>query len=184
MEPELEAMATVLAAVEHLPPEAQMRVLSWVLDKLSLSKVKALSPQVEQSIVDNDHPQLPAAAATWVKQNDLTSSDLESVFHLDGEEIVVIAASLPGKSVREKVLNCYILAGVLELLRSGGAVFNDKSARDLCAEYGCLDTTNHSKYLAERGNEFTGSKEKGWTITVPGKKRGAGLVKEIASPAA
>jgi hypothetical protein len=34
-------------------------------------------------------------------------------------------------------------------------------------------------HIKERGNEFTGTKEKGWSLTAPGLKRGAALVKEM-----
>lgn len=187
-EPELEAMATVLDALQRLTSDEQSRVLRWILDKLKLPDFVSAYPQVgflsrEQNTSkgESDLPQQSAIVATWVKQNGLTAADLESVFHLEGPEVAVIAANLPGSSTREKVLNCYVLTGIRELLRAGEPTFSDKSARDLCAEFGCLDTTNHAKYMNEKGNEFTGSKDKGWTLTAPGKKRGATLVKEIAS---
>jgi hypothetical protein len=114
------------------------------------------------------------------RQNGVEYSDLEKVFHLEGGKVQVIAAHIPGKSNRERVLNCYILAGVGELLHTGEAGFTDKYARNLCEAFGCLDTTNHAKYLNEKGNNFIGSKDKGWTLTAPGRKHGATLVKEVA----
>jgi len=78
------------------------------------------------------------------------------------------------------VLNVYVMAGIAKLLEAGDPSFDDKTARDLCKSAGCFDNTNHSKYLVDKGNEFAGSKDKGWVLTAPGLKRGAALVKEIS----
>ena len=51
-----------------------------------------------------------------------------------------------------------------------------------CAELqvrGFFDGTNHMKYM-KGGNEFTGSKDKGWTLTAPGLKVGASLVTQLS----
>jgi hypothetical protein len=190
-EPELEAMGQVLAALQPLDPHAQTRVIRWVAEKLQLgaSFEAAVAQQISGTFLEKSKPpqfepgahQLSSAASTWIQQNGVTFPALESVFHLEGTEVTVIAAHIPGNSNREKVLNCYILAGVGEFLRTGNPVFTDKYARSLCHGFGCLDTTNHTKFLSEKGNEFTGSKDQGWTLTAPGKKRGAVLIKEIAS---
>ncbi len=186
---ELETMGFVLTALQKLEADAQVRVLKWVAEKLELSSIVQMGISAPRRLGSSDAagaisgaaPYLPAASSAWIKQNSMTAGELELVFHIEDADMALIAAEIPGKSTREKVLNCYVLAGVRELLRTGDASFSDKSARALCGEFGCLDTTNHSKYLNERGIELTGSKEKGWMLTAPGKKRGAALVKEIAS---
>ncbi len=88
---------------------------------------------------------------------------------------------MPGGSRREKVLNCYLLSGAGAFLGTGEVNFTDQKARELCEEFGCLDTTNHSKYLNEKGSEFVGSKSKSWSLTAPGKHRVSLLIKEIAA---
>jgi hypothetical protein len=72
------------------------------------------------------------------------------------------------------------MAGIAKLLEAGDSSFDDKAARELCKSAGCFDNTNHSKYLGDKGNEFAGSKDKGWVLTAPGLKRGAALVKKIS----
>lgn len=189
MEPELHAMSAVLGALQPLDDGARSRVIKWAVEKLEISGGLALGEtKGDSSNPDGDGgvPEIAgvsSAATPWLKQNSVNPSDLEAVFHIDGDGVSVIAAEVPGKSTRERVLNCYILAGVCELLRSGQSGFSDKKARTLCESFGCLDVGNHSKYLAEKGNEFAGSKDKGWVLTAPGKKRGAVLVKQMAGTA-
>jgi hypothetical protein len=90
-----------------------------------------------------------------------------------------IIAQIPGGSNREKVRNAYVLVGIANFLRTGDQKFDDTDARSLCERFGIYDSTNHSKYM-KGGNEFTGSREKGWTLTMPGLKVGANLVKEAS----
>lgn len=185
-EPELDAMTTVLSALRPLDGNAQGRVLRWVIEKLELPTSFSGTAPRESANADahdthKDAGPLPQAAKVWMRQNEITAAELEHIFHHASEEVAVIASDIPGKSRPQQVINCYMLAGVCELLRTGEPTFSDKAARSLCDSFGCLDTTNHSKYLNTMGNEFTGSKEKGWTLTAPGKKRAAALVKEIAS---
>ncbi|MGA3012182.1 MAG: hypothetical protein ABSD72_18145 [Terracidiphilus sp.] len=123
---------------------------------------------------------LPTRARAWMKQNSVTDEELEQVFHLGDGSAEVIAGEIPGKGKKEQTLNAYILVGVSRLLSTGNPTFDDKSARSLCESLGCYDIGNHSVFIKDRGNEFAGTKEKGWTLTAPGLKRAATLVKEIA----
>jgi hypothetical protein len=182
-DPEIEAMSKVFNALEPLDVESRSRVARWALDKLQIqigTAPKNAAKSAEDTLDFDGAGDLPTAAALWLKQNGIESGELESVFHIEGDEVEVIAAQVPGKSNKERVLNCYVLMGALELLR-GNTSFSDKDARSLCETYGCFDTTNHAKYLNDKGNEFAGSKDKGWTLTAPGKKRAATLVKEMAT---
>jgi len=123
---------------------------------------------------------LPPRARTWMKQNRVSAAQLQQVFHM-GEEGVEVIAGVPGKNKKEQTYNAYILAGLGQLLLTGNAMFQDKSARALCESSGCYDSANHSVHLKNRGNEFTGTKDKGWTLTGPGLLRAAEIVKELIS---
>jgi hypothetical protein len=189
-EPELEAMSKVLSALQPLDEAAQLRVVRWAVEKLKLPLIgtsgSAGSGTFEQVVpgpVAMEGGTIPSNAALWAKQNGITPAEIEAVFHIGNGSAELIASQIPGKSNKERVLNCYIVCGALEMLRAGDASFTDKSARALCEAFGCFDTTNHAKYLNDRGNELTGSKEKGWTLTAPGKKRAAALLKEMAAAA-
>jgi hypothetical protein len=195
-DPELAAMAAVLQVLQPLDPPMQGRVIRWVLEKLEIgdhlpigaSRGAQGSLQQDQGVPvaasASSAFRVPALALAWTRQNGITDPELECTFHQTGEGFSVIARHVPGSSRRERVLNCYLLAGACTLLSTGEANFTDQKARELCEEYGCLDTTNHSKYLGEKSNDFVGSKSKGWSLTAPGKKRVALLIKEIASSSA
>jgi hypothetical protein len=124
-------------------------------------------------------PTFPVRARTWMKQNGVSLVELQQVFHLENGGAEVIAGEIPGKSKKEKTYNAYILTGLSKLLSTGSPTFDDKTARALCEASGCYDLANHSVHIKERGNEFTGTKEKDWTLTAPGLKRAATLVKEM-----
>jgi hypothetical protein len=115
-------------------------------------------------------------ARLWVTQNALSPEEIGHALHIDdGVHIIEI----PGKSNKEKTRNAYVLMGAANLLGTGEAKFTDKEARELCERFGFYDPTNHTKYM-KGGNEFTGTKAKGWTLTAPGLKRAAEIVKSVA----
>jgi len=122
---------------------------------------------------------LSARARTWMKQNGVSVEQLQQVFHLENGNAEVIAGEIPGKNKKEKTYNAYILAGLSKLLSAGDTTFDDKAARALCDSFGCYDQANHSVTMKERGNEFSGNKEKDWSLTAPGLKRAAILIKEM-----
>jgi hypothetical protein len=122
---------------------------------------------------------LPPRARTWMKQHGVLLEELQQVFHLENGTAEVIAGDIPGKNKKEKTYSAYILVGLSKLLSTGSPAFDDKAARALCESSGCYDQANHSVHIKERGNEFTGTKEKGWSLTAPGLKRAAALVKEM-----
>src|SRR5262245_59372781 len=111
----------------------------------------------------------------------ITSAQLSHVFHLDGGTSEVIASEAPGKNGKEKTINAYVLTGISAFLQSGEAKFDDKTARDVCKLMGCFNEGNHAYYLKGKGNALGGTKDSGWTLTGPGLKSGAELVKALAT---
>jgi hypothetical protein len=114
-----------------------------------------------------------------MKQNSISSEELQQVFDLSDGEAAVIAPGVPGKNNAERTISAYVLLGIARLLATGEPNFDDKSARALCESLGCYDYNNHSTYLKEKGNNFTGDKTKGWKLTAPGLKYGAVLTKAL-----
>jgi len=116
----------------------------------------------------------------WMKQNGITAEQLQHVFHFSGAGVEIIAPDFPGKNKKQKTYNAYVVEGIAQLLATGEPHFTDKVARALCERAGCFDSANHATHMNNKGNEFAGSKDKGWTLTAPGLKKGAALVKELS----
>lgn len=129
----------------------------------------------------NNHGELPPKAKAWMTQNALTMESLESIFHFSSEGVDIIAADVPGNGNKDKVQSTYLLSGIVGFLSTGTAFFEDSKARDLCCNFGCFDQTNHSKSVKALGNAVVGDKNKGWTLTAPGLKKAAELLKDIAN---
>jgi hypothetical protein len=161
-----------------LTSEERQRVISASLMLLGETSVKSASGGKGDG--GEEVNGLPDRARAWAKQNNLSLEDLQQSFHISDGKADVIAADIPGKNKKERTYNAYILAGIATLLSSGYPYFDDKTARALCETSGCYDSANHATYLKGKGNEFTGTKDKGWTLTAPGLKRGASLVKELS----
>jgi hypothetical protein len=142
-------------------------------DTVDIETKKTSEPEDQDST-------LPAKAKAWMKKYDVTEEQLGHVFHTDGGA-EVIAAVAPGKNVKQKTINAYVLTGISSLISTGEAKFDDKAARQVCKDMGCLSETNHATYVKEKGNVIGGSKNAGWTLTGPGLKAGADLVKELTS---
>lgn len=128
-----------------------------------------------------DEGDFNAKTRSWMTRNNVTTEQLNHVFHIDGETVDIIADSAPGKNQKEQAINAYVLTGIAELLKTGEAKFDDKSGRAACKKMGCYGDTNHATYLKKPGNILSGSKESGWTLTGPGQKAGAELVKQITA---
>jgi hypothetical protein len=142
-----------------------------------------LPPKYSESIQDGGacSSELPSRASVWMKQNGITSDELEQIFHIQDGTVELIAPNVPGNNDKDRTINTYVLCGILKLLQSGSPEFDDGTAKDLCKKLSCLNSKHHAEYIAGRGNELTGSKEKGWTLTSPGLRRGAELVKGLVS---
>jgi hypothetical protein len=123
-----------------------------------------------------------AAINTWMRQNALSSEEVGQVFHFKDDGSFDIH-DVPGTSKKDKTLNTYILAGVGTFLMKNERAFDDATARGFCERLGCYDRANHAAHLKAKHPEFSGDKKKGYSLTHPGVKRGAELVKELTGSA-
>jgi hypothetical protein len=170
--------------VDELTPfesEERQRVIQASLTLLGeVSSASARKVDEHEDSLVSDGEGISSRARSWMRQNDLLAEQLSHVFHFGSNGVEIIASEIPGKANRDKVRNAYVLLGVAGFLGSGETKFDDKAARALCERYGFYDQTNHMKYM-KGGNEFTGSKDAGWTVTAPGLKHAAVVIKQLAS---
>lgn len=146
-----------------------------------LGETQLHGPLGKDGKADVDDATAPAnlspRARAWMKQNSVTNEEIQQVFHIaEGEADILLPG--PGKDKKEQTLNTYVLTGILQLLATGEPIFEDKTAREYCRTAGCYDSSNHSSNLRGKGNLFTGAKDK-WTLTSPGLKCGADIIKEL-----
>ena len=185
LEDELNALTNIVKYLEPLTDEGRAWVLSsaasrfgtkGVLGKPTLSSLegpKAENQSYEENIGNVENPKVKK----WVKDAGFTEEELESVFYQKGGEYQIIASDVPGKSKKDKTINAYILVGAAKFLEAGEPNFTDQEARAYCESIGCYDTTNHSKYMKDKGNSMTGSKSGGWTLTMPGLKAAVEVIR-------
>jgi hypothetical protein len=171
----MEALGAILEVLSPLSPEERTRLVRAAMVMLGDELPSKSGP----SSADNAEAlSFPPKASAWMRQNGITEDQLQQAFHIaDGSAEMI--GMLPGSSKKEQTYNAYILSGIGQLLVKGEPAFDDKAARALCIQSGCYDSANHSSHLGARGNEFTGSKDKGWTLTAPGLKRGAEIIKQM-----
>jgi hypothetical protein len=174
-----EIVGIIVAELTPLSSEDRHRVVraSMTLLGESAAKVENSSGDIDESAGERVGS-LPIRARNWLRQNGISIEQIEQIFHFDDGSVEIIAAEIPGKNNKERVRNAYILTGIRALLLAGDAKFEDQTARTLCDTHGFYDHTNHSKYV-KGWNEFTGSRDKGWTLTAPGLKAAASLIKEV-----
>ena len=181
-----DALAAIIETLSPLEPESRHRTLAAAVAYCDIQSVpgrrdpSTYAPAPDGVPASGAIANLSAKAVTWMKQNNVSSDEIERVFHISEGSAEVIAGTIPGKSKKEQTFNAYILLGLAKFLVSGTPYFEDKEARALCITQGCYDAPNHATNFKDKGNELAGSKEKGWTVTAPGLKSGANLVKELA----
>jgi hypothetical protein len=133
------------------------------------------------SMIVLQHALIRKRAQIWMRRHSLTEETLDQVFHIDDEKgTVELIAPVLGSTKREQSINCYVLTGLMELLRVDDPRFSDETAVALCREQSCYDGANHSQTRQMFGNRLSGSKAAGWTLTQPGLDAAANLVKTIA----
>lgn len=173
-----EVTIKIVELLEPFESQERHRIVQASLTLLGDAFV-APKPQVLSSDEAVQETNVSSQARIWMKQNQVSDDELQLVFHITEGKTDVIASEVPGKDLKAKSINAYILQGLASFLTSGIAKFDDKAARALCTRYGCYSAANHAVYMKSMGNRLTGSKDTGWTLTSPGLKYGAELVKGL-----
>ena len=179
-----ETMTKLLSLLTPLSSEERQRVISATLTLLGESTPSSASQGPHSSNAAVAAPAASQRAGLWMRQNSLSPELIDQVFHIDGEHVEVVASHVAGKTNKERTLNVYLLAGAAKLLGTGDSTFDDKFARELCGNLGCYDSTNHSRYLKDKGNKLAGSAATAWKLTTPGLTHAATLIKQMTEKSA
>jgi hypothetical protein len=175
-----ETTTKIVELLEPFDAQERQRIVRASLTLLGDATISPASGDIQTSSEPTaEEANVSNQAKIWMKQNHVSSDELELVFHMTDGKADVIVSEIPGKDGKAKTINAYMLKGLANFLTSGTPKFDDKSARFLCNRYGCYSAANHAVYIKGVGNKVTGSKDSGWTLTSPGLKYAAELVKGL-----
>ena len=186
-----EAMGQVYEVLEPFSPAERQRILLGVVAALGDWESVSLpfSPRspgracAEAPTEAGPLPQGPDEAQfrkhfhRWLSQHRVPIERVHDLFHVDSEGCKFIGTEIPGASTKHKVVNAYLLAGLCAFIATDETRFEDMDAVALCKHYKCHDSSNHSTYRKRGGNFFTGDKRGGFTLTAPGQKAAADLLR-------
>lgn len=179
-----EVTTNVYNLLEPLDPESRGRVIRACLALLG-DTVPTKEP-VANELTHASDASLPSTiglkALRWLRQNAISSEELEQVFHFDDSgKVEIIASEILGASKKEQAANVYLLCGVASFLQSDEPTVDNATAVQLAKHLGCWDKNNHHTNRSSLGNRLTGSVDAGFTLPAPGLKAAAALVKAMAS---
>jgi hypothetical protein len=202
---EIRSISAVYSALQGLDAQAQARVIEYVLKKLSLKIGAADEGRLDEGrsyeapppahpeaakVANESQKDSPGAefsgispiAQRWIQRSGLPVDQLSSIFSLVGDEIDLIANSVPGGSGRARVRSVVLLKGVAAYLGSGAARVTHDKVKEACVHYDAYDATNFAKYLKALAPEVSGGKELGYTLTARGLANAAAVVKGMLTP--
>jgi hypothetical protein len=193
-------MSTVHAALKELEPDAQKRVLNWVIAKLNIefsardamfqgpnAENNTSPPHVgiaEAELEDTNGALegISPVAKKWLTRNGFEPNGLSAVFSLGGDEIDLIAKAVPGKSKRERMRSVFLLKGVAAYLGSGAARFTHEQIKEAGLAYDAFDATNFAVHFKSFSSDVTGTKETGYTLTARGLAAATEMLRGLIQP--
>lgn len=203
-DPEITAIAAVYGALKNLDAGAQERVLEYVAGKLGVSASSASSnrrtspepsesdqfyekdlrlPKTNDKAAESDDLDgISPVAIKWMKRSGLSANDLSKLFNIGGDEIDLVAGSVPGAGKKERMHSVLLLKGIAAYLSTGAARVSHDQLKEACLHYDAFDSTNFSRYLKSFAAEVGGTKESGYTLSARGLTRATEIIKAIVTP--
>jgi hypothetical protein len=191
-DPEIAAISHVYAALRELQPDSQQRVLDYVARKLGLERVspeqslvavaseQASPASSDESIGATEAPgAISPVAKKWMGRNGLSSEKLSKLFSIDGDEIDVIARTLPGKKKVERMRQVFLLQGIAAYLGSGAARFTHEKVKEACLHYDAYDAAHFARDVGNLSGEINGTKDSGYALTARGLAAATSLVQQL-----
>lgn len=180
--------AAMFDLLEPLESEDRKKCVKAAMVLLGEDFAVAASPEVgppaETVGTGNGHVavastrQLGEKVKRWMVQHKVTDAHLDQIYHIDGT-VELIAHSVPGATKKEKTINCYLLVGVRSLIQNDEPKFSDKEGMEFCQITQAYDKNNHTTNRQALSNRVSGDRRTGFTLTVPGLRDAANLIKSM-----
>lgn len=202
--PEVEAIGKVHTALAELEPEAQTRVLHYVAQMLGITpivKVERVRDHTEGAESEEQFESsrttesientkgavhkiegISPAAKKWMVRNGLSDSQLSVIFSLGVDEIDLIAKTVPGTSLKDKMRSVALLKGIAAYLGTGATRFNHEQLKEACLHYKAYDANNFSKYMKSMASEVSGNASSGYMLTTRGVASSTDVIKQMVQP--
>ena len=202
-DPEFVAINEVHSALKNLQPDAQSRVLNYVIGKLdiALQRSERVREEIDRSSqrsdaadsrgnvaestdeVSDDLDGISPVAKKWMARNGLQANQLSAIFSLGVDEIDLVAKTVPGKNKKEKMHSVFLLKGVAAYLGTGAARFTHEQLKEACLHYDAFDAANFAVNFKAFASEVSGSKSAGYTLTARGLASATEIVKSVTKSA-
>lgn len=200
VDPEIGAIGLVYSTLNSLDTDAQIRVIEYVAGKLGIRehfesrpperRAETPRPATEARTAADQEPErrepssdsssgISPVAQKWMTRSGLAAEQLSEIFSLLGDEIDLIAESVPGESKRNRMHNVILLKGIASYLASGATRVSHEQIKETCLHYDAYDSPNFAKHLKDFSAEVSGSKESGYTLTPRGIASATALLKQM-----
>lgn len=202
--PEVAAIGMVHAALADLDPDAQKRVLSYVAQMLRIeptmqTEARRYRTDTEEKEEHLEHSKshdllkdtedvgdeiegISSVAKKWMLRNGLRENQLSEIFSLGVDEIDLIAKTVPGKSLKDRMRSVVLLKGIAAYLGTGATRFTHEQIKEACLHYKAYDATNFSTYMKSIASEVSGNASSGYALTTRGMANATDVIKQIVSP--
>jgi hypothetical protein len=201
-DPEFTAISEVYSTLKSLEPDAQLRVVKYVLEKLKLTLTSVpgraseresfpaehhdhaeesdLGNHAKREHEEDDSDGISPLGLKWMRRNGLNVGDLSPIFSIGGEEIDLVLKKVPGDKKSKRMRSVFLLKGLAAYLASGAARFSHADVKETCLHYDAFDAANFAQNFRGITSEVSGSKETGYTLTARGLTGAAEIVKQLA----
>lgn len=165
----------VVAIAETCPEKYQVKCFEILLSSFVRTEVEV---PITGAAITTGQVGKKVAPAFFARQN-ITEEEWQKVFHIEGNQCSIIVDELKERTRSRKQVKLALLEGVKELLESGEATITKENLVELCKKYDAYDSPNFATHMKKQRSLFL-AKGDNWSLTKPGEKRAAEVVKELS----
>ena len=112
MQKNTDIFVKIVELLTPLTSEERHRVINAAMAFLDDTPIKADRKSDDENDAGENMDDIPPRAQSWIKQNGLTTEEVQQVFHIADGNVEVIASGMPGKNQKAQTINAYMLIGI------------------------------------------------------------------------